>query len=279
MAVSIRKARDFVYSHGVMWEKALFGYLFGSKPLAHVHQCLLCYRNPDAGWGHGLEHDIKCPESHPLALEFMLSIARDTGIPLGCLLEGVSLWVETHQHDDGSLKNPASIRDYPLAPWWVESGGQHMPDSITGNLLKYGACSPAVEERTRGWVQKNLTLERIQGNEWLFMAYHAFDYFMNVQAFTNSADFRRATIDNIVNCAKSAPEKQYAVLFQFAPTPDSPVAQALPPALIERYLDCLSESQRDDGGWDDEHDLLQWKPYTTIRVLLALQRYGRLNAW
>ena len=49
MAVSFKNARDFVYSNGVMWERALFGYLFQGMPLERVHQCLLCYKNTD-GW-------------------------------------------------------------------------------------------------------------------------------------------------------------------------------------------------------------------------------------
>ena len=46
------------------------------------------YRNGDGGWGHGLEHDIKCPSSNTLALEFLLMIFRDTGLPPGDL-EGI----------------------------------------------------------------------------------------------------------------------------------------------------------------------------------------------
>jgi hypothetical protein len=209
-------------------------------------------------------------------LEFLLFILRDTGLPVGHLLDGAAAWVEANRNDDGSLKNPASVRDYPLAPWWVESGGQTTPDSITGNLIKFGACTPGLAASTRSWVQANLTLENIRVNEWLFMAYHAHDYFLNVQDFPDLAVYRQATLDNINACAAVMPEKQYYTLFQFAPMPDSPVAQALPTTVLERCLDVLFESQREDGGWTDEHDLLQWQPYTTILVLLALQRYGRL---
>src|SRR5690348_14856763 len=83
MTVSLKKARDFVYSTGILWEKALFGYLFENRSLDHLHQCLLCYKNPDNGWGHALEHDIKTPDSNIAALEFLLAACvRDLDIPL-----------------------------------------------------------------------------------------------------------------------------------------------------------------------------------------------------
>lgn len=276
MPVSIEKARDFVCANGALWERALFACLFEDGGTERVHQCLLCYKNPDGGWGHGLEHDLKCPDSNPLALEFLLQMIRDTDIPIGGILARTTTWVEQNREEDGALKNPPCLLDYPHAPWWND-GGQSMPDSITGNLTRLGLCTRSLAESTRRWVQANLTLEKIKANEWLFMAYHAHDYFMNVDDFPNLGAYRKATIQNIIDCAESAPEKQSYVLFSFATTPDAKVTQHIPPHLITRNLDYLAESQREDGGWDDEHGLTHWQPYATIVSLLALKRYGRLD--
>ena len=49
MAVSVRKARDYVYGSGVLMERALFSYLLEDGPLEHLHRCLLAYNNPDGG--------------------------------------------------------------------------------------------------------------------------------------------------------------------------------------------------------------------------------------
>ncbi|GIK66964.1 MAG: hypothetical protein BroJett018_47580 [Chloroflexota bacterium] len=276
MAVSLDRARGFVYSNGVLWERTLFAYLFDGGPLEHVHRCLLAYKNPDGGFGHGLEHDLKCPDSNPLQIEYLLSILRDTGLPPGQVFDGTVAWLEHNREPDGSLKNPATLKKYPLAPWWAEWGGQSTPDSITGNLLKHSLCSPSLAASTQQWVLENLTLEKIRANEWLFMAYHAHDYFMNVTDFPNLTELRQATIENIITCAEAAPEKQYFVLFQFAPTPDAPIASHLPEALVKRNLDYLMEAQRDDGGWDDEHGLRHWQPYMSMVALCALKNWGRL---
>ncbi len=270
----IAKARDFVFRNGTLWERALFSYLFDAEPLERVHRCLMPYKNLDGGWGNGLEHDIKAPDSHPLALEYLLTVSRDFDLPLGDLLTGTVVWLESVQNADGTLHNPASLTRYPIAPWWADWGGQTQPDSIVGNLTRLGLVTPTLADRTRQWAETVHSPELIRANDWLFMAYHAYDYFMNVDGFPD--DYRQAVIENIVDCAQKMPEKQYHALFQFAPTPDLPVAQALPDGLIDRCLDHLESTQREDGGWTDEHNLLQWQSIVTMGVLMALQRYGRL---
>jgi hypothetical protein len=65
--------------------------------------------------------------------------------------------------------------------------------------------------------------------------------------------------------------------FQFANGPDSIVARNAPTGLVDHILDYLEGSQRDDGGWDDEHGLLYWQPYFSTIILLALKRFRRIN--
>lgn len=275
MSVSIDRARQFVYANGLLWEQALFSYLFDGGSIERLHSCLLNYKNADGGWGHGLEHDIKCPDSHPLALEFLLNINRDTGVPLTTLLEGTVQWVERNREADGSLRDPESLMKYPLAPWW-SGGGQSKPDSITGNLIRLGICSDELKASTAQWASDHLNVAQIEENEWLFMAYHAFDYYVNTPATPEHAQHRDAAIANIVACASKAEPKQYSSYFSFAAAPDSPVAQATPPELVNKFLDHLASSQREDGGWDDEHGLKHWQAYMTTVVLNTLRNYGRL---
>jgi hypothetical protein len=62
--ISIENARSFVHAHGVMWERALWDYLFDQGPVERVHQCLSCYKNEDGGWGHvgwSMTSNPRCP--------------------------------------------------------------------------------------------------------------------------------------------------------------------------------------------------------------------------
>ena len=56
-----------------------------------------------------------------------------------------------------------------------------MPDAIVGNFIHFGCATETLVEKTRGWVRNNVTLEKIRDNEWLFMAYHAWDFFLAVE--------------------------------------------------------------------------------------------------
>ncbi|MGB1286916.1 MAG: hypothetical protein ACPG7F_10315 [Aggregatilineales bacterium] len=235
----------------------------------------MCYKNDDSGFGHALEHDVRCPQSHPLALEFLLMILTDTNLPPGDLLSGAAAWVAVHQNADGTLQNPSEVLTYPHAPWWDE-GGQHIPASITANLMKLDTVSETLSGKTRNWVNDNLTIEKIQAEEWLFMLYHPFHYFMQDTEFPDVEKYRQATMQQIITLAEDAPENQAYSYFRFAPTPDSLVAKAAP-ELTARLLDALENQQQDDGSWVDQHDLASWSPFTTILVLLTLQRYGKLD--
>jgi hypothetical protein len=273
MTVSLKRARDFVYSSGVLWERDLFAYLFQEGDVKRLQRSLQAHQNDDGGYGHAMEHDLRCPNSNPLALEFLLSALAQFDVPPGNILDGAGEWVARNRQADGTLCNPPEVLDYPHAPWWNE-GGQSMPDSIVGNLIKFGKASDDVRATRMEWVQTHLTLDDIAATEWLFMAYHAYDYYLNEDRFPDVEMYRDATVKQIVTLAESAPEKQYTEVFRFAPTPDSRVAQAAP-ALVTRNLDYLQSTQREDGGWDDEHGLAHWQPYVTLRNLLVLRSYGR----
>lgn len=275
MPIDIGKATDFVHRRGTLFERALFDYLFAGGSAKRVQDIIMCYKNPDGGFGHGFEHDIKAPQSNPLALEYLLSVMRHTGLEPGAILDGVADWVENQMDEEGNLRNPEETREYPLAPWWQEMGGQTMPDSIVANLIHFGCAKPSLVRKTKQWVAKTHTPDSIRANEWLFMAYHAVDFFLTIDEYRDLELYRQATIENVIECAIAAPESQYDSLFAFAPTPDSTIAKALPAGLLEGYLDVLERSQKDDGCWVDQHNLQQWWPMTTINVLLALQRYGR----
>ncbi|MBC8171600.1 MAG: hypothetical protein H7X77_08000 [Anaerolineae bacterium] len=274
MAVSFDRAKAYIYSYGMLWERVLFGHLFEGTPLSHVHQCLACYKNPDGGWGHGIEPDITTPVSHPRAMEFALQIFRTTGMRANNLFNDAPEWLETNRNVDGSLLNPAHLLDYPCAPWWRASCGQTSPASIVGNLVRLGIGTPIVLDSTSQWVQDNLTLEQLNSNDGLTLAYEAYDYFMNIDDFPQVERYRKAVIDNIIALVDAAPEKAGCSFFLLAVRPESPLAKAAPAALKKRLLSYLKATQTADGIWQDEHELPHWYPWTTIVVLNALKTYG-----
>ncbi|MFN8531084.1 MAG: hypothetical protein U0670_20975 [Anaerolineae bacterium] len=278
MAINLKAARDYVYEHGRLWEQALFAHLFQGGSEAWLEQCLLCYKNPDGGFGHGLEPDISCPDSHPAALEFLLATMVTFGIGMKWtrLLDGTVEWVAANQNPDGSLKNPASLRDYPAAPWWNEWGGQTAPDSIVGNLARWNFDINSLKPATMAWVENNLTEQQIQGTEWLFMAYHAYDYYMGMSeslhpAYKLRSALTKQTISHLIETTK--PE-QYGDVFRFIPDSAWNSSIRISDARWHHILDTLENAQQPDGSWHDQHELSQWYSYSTIRILYGLKSHG-----
>ncbi len=274
MPVKFEKARKYVYAHGALWERVLFSHLFEGASLAHVHQCLTCYKNPDGGWGHGLECDIKTPDSHPLALEFALQIVRVTGIRANSLFHDAPEWLARNRAPDGALLNPPSVLDYPCATHWKETSGQTIPASTVGNLMRQSAVLGDIEITTQSWVLDHLTLKRIQRNDRLIAAYHAHDYFMNVSDFPDLPLYRAAVLENILSLTDAAEPHHYYQFAFFAPDPESPVSQAASPKLKRRIFSALAKMQQSDGAWHDEYSNPHWAVWTTIMVLHVLRQHG-----
>ncbi len=273
MAVNWQAACDFVYSNGLLWERDLYAYLFQQGEVERLHGSLVAYQNADGGYGNALEPDARCPQSHPLALEFLLGVLVQHDIPPGNLLLGVSQWVEANMNPDGTLRNPPEFMAYPRAPWWQE-GGQTAPDSIVGNLIKLGADSPILRDAAARWAAANLTEAHIRAVDWLFMAYHAHDYYLNLPDAPQA--LKTAVLQTLAKLAQAAPLEQIYVGMRFANAPGSIVTQAMPPTFINDALTYLEAAQQADGGWNDEHGLPQWRAYTTITNLLVLRRFGRV---
>lgn len=275
MPIDFSSARDFVYGAGTLFERALFATLFEGGSIERLQRIILCYKNADGGFGHGLEHDLKAPQSNPLALEYLLGVMKYCRIPPGAVLAGTADWVAGQMDAGGSLSNAAALRDYPMAAWWQEDGGQTLPDSIVGNLIHFGCATPPLIEKTKSWALANHSPDSIRANQWLFMAYHAVDFFFAISDFPDLPRYQQAAISNVLDCAARAPQNQYDSLLPFAPDPASPIAQALPADWRESWLDVLENAQQPAGNWVDQHSLAQWQPMTTINVLLGLRRYGR----
>lgn len=255
---SIDRARDYVYRHGEAWERALFGHLLDGRPYRELQGALLAFKNPDGGFGHGLEHDLRTPSSNPAQLELLLLLERSLGLEVRPLLAGTVAWLERMQGEDGRLANPSDLAEHPIAPWWLEWGGQFAPDSIVGNLARLGLATPKLRERTLRWVAAERTPESVRESAWLFMLYHEVDYFFGVDDHPNLERWRDDTTETVVRLAAAAPDEQRGTLLALAG--NATLRERLPTHLLDRDLDLVAAAQQDDGSWHDQHGLPQWYP-------------------
>ena len=70
-------ARSFMASHARVLDRRRFELLFDGADAERVLPALRAYRNPDGGYGHGLEPDLRAPESQPAAALHAFEVFAD----------------------------------------------------------------------------------------------------------------------------------------------------------------------------------------------------------
>jgi len=63
MPMAHAAAENFIWSAARLVERHRYSMLFADGPAEPVVETLRGYRNPDGGFGHALEPDLRCPGS------------------------------------------------------------------------------------------------------------------------------------------------------------------------------------------------------------------------
>ena len=142
-------ARGFMATHARVLDRRRFGLLFedaGSEP---VLAALRAYRNPDGGYGHGLEPDLRARESQPAAAFHAFEVFADVA-PVRAP-EAVELcdWLDRVALPDGGLPFALPIEDSSgCAPFWAQADPQGFSLQITAIVAAHAhrvaAHDPAV---------------------------------------------------------------------------------------------------------------------------------------
>ena len=284
--IDIAAAAQFLASSGRVLDQRRFERLPGDGQAGYVRDAVAAYRNPDGGFGHGLEPDGRCPGSQPLAIEFALETldeadAWDDGLVLGALE-----WLEANAPAEGGAVFVAeNIAGWPHAPWWVpEEGG---PASLITTGLLAGTL--------HGRGVRHPWLDRATGLMWARIGAlekaGAYDLRAVAHFLDNVPDRARATatIDqlaplitspDVVTLDPAAPGEIHTPL-DFAPRPGSLARRLFEPAVIEAGLDHLARAQRGDGGWTFNWQAwspvaaAEWRGAMTVGALARLRANGR----
>jgi hypothetical protein len=290
--VSLERARDFVYEHGALWERALFAHMFEGGSRQRVLGCLACHQNDDGGWAHALEHDVRTPASNAVTTEFALAVMREFGLADRAALAATAAWCERTQTEEGVFGLGDDVHGYPRARWW-QGAREWPPTAITGRLAALGAAPPALLDRTRRWAERHaqpqpdawppaglslVELRGLDGETWRYRLYHYADYFLNVgddqlPGPTPGAVWREAVVSKAIELARGQDDAECAL--GWSSTPRLP-AGAMPSELVERRVAALAAGQAEDGGWGDVLGLPQWRAINTIWALKVLQDHGRV---
>jgi hypothetical protein len=291
MNVDLAAADAFMATHARVLDRRRFEVLMGQEDPAAVLAALDGYRNPDGGYGWGLEPDLRSSESQTGAAAHAFEVFEDIAPATTSRAVALCDWLESVSLPDGGLPFVLPLTGTAgCAPWWRDAD-----PSVSS--LQITAVSAAVAHRVavhdpavaaHSWLERatRYCLTEIEAVEAAPSAYVlAFAVrFLDVVhgRLPEAADLLRRLgkylpVDGRVHVEGGTEEETLHPL-DFAPYPGGPARELFAPEVISADLDRLAGLQQEDGGWTVDYarispaGSLDWRGHTTVRAIDILRR-------
>ena len=257
-----------------------------------VLDALAAYRNPDGGYGWGLEPDLRSTTSQPggalHALEAMAEAGPET-TPHGAALCD---WLDSVTLPDGGIPFGLAVPDpAACAPFWANADPTTSSLQITAIVAAtaYDAArhDPAIAHHP--WLARATDfcfaeIEAIDQEPFALALAFALRLLDAVHAARPEAPAlverlaRYVPADGIVHVAGGLEDEVMRPL-DMAPRP-GPVRDLFARDVIDAELERLAAAQEDDGGWTVDfashspQASLEWRGYATVRAVAILRGDG-----
>ena len=143
MTIDLSAATDFMATHARVLDRRRFELLNGQTDPSGALAALDGYRNPDGGYGWGLEADLRSPESQPGAALHAFEVFEDIAPATAPQAVALCDWLHSVTLPDGGL--PMAL---PLSltagsgPWW-----QAADPSVSSLQITAASTTSAVPRR------------------------------------------------------------------------------------------------------------------------------------
>lgn len=270
-------------------ERVRFQYLFDRGPRTSALRALSAYQNPDGGFGHALEPDLRGPESEPIPAWTALGILDELHAVRGPALRSILRYVQKAEVAGGGLPFvlPAASRS-PHAPWWETGPGRvrgslNPTAGIAAYLHKNRVRTPWLK-RADGWIWDRIDRLR-KANPYELRVILAFLDWNPERRRSNAALERLRPLirtPEVVELDASTKIEAFRPM-DFAPTPGLLSRSLFSEQEISDNLDKIVQSQRADGGWGVNFPIwtpitrFEWEGCQTLEMLKVLQANGRLS--
>lgn len=297
MPIDMPAATTFMATHARVLDRRRFDLFLGGGEPARVLAALDAYRNPDGGYGWGLEPDLRSTESQPVAAMHAFEVLAEVGPAASDQATALCDWLLTVALDDGGLPFALPVRDPAgCAPWWVEADPARSSLQITAAVAAGG----------HEFARHDPTLA---GHPWLAAANrycaaairtmdttpHAYELSFAVRFLDAASDALNEAPELLEIVASHVPpggtlpveggvEGEVLRPLDLAPRPTRPARALLAPDVVAKDLDRLAAGQRADGGWPIDWSVsspaaeLEWRGYVTVRAIGLLRANGALDA-
>lgn len=283
MTIDRAAADNFVWSAARLVDRHRYALLFKDEPAEAVLEALRGYRNPDGGFGHALEPDLRCPGSQPVPTFYGLEILAEAGAAQGEMAGDARAWIAGIAEPNGGIPQVLpGFEPYPHSPWMAPAPGSMLTLALAAVLHAGGSPDEGWLAQATDWCWNSIDTRDAPGGYWLKFALAFLDA---VPAEPRA----RAAIASLVDRAASATvtvgggiEGETLRPLDLSPHPHSRSRDLVTEEQIQAHLDLVEAEQQPDGGW--MFDWLAWSPaqtndwrgIVTIRALTWLRDHGRL---
>jgi hypothetical protein len=253
------------------------------------------YRNPDGGYGWGLEPDLRAAESQPGAALHAFEVFEDIAPATTPRAVELCNWLASVSLADGGLPFALPVSDAAgLAPFWAHAdptvSSLQITSFVTATAHRVAAHDPEIAGHQ--WLSRatQYCLAAIQAMD---DAPHALEltaalWFLDAVHDTHSEAAvlldrlgKLIPASGLLHVGGGTDEEMMRPL-DFAPSPDRPARTLFSPEVISADLQRLVGQQQDDGGWPVDFRsysaaaVLEWRGYMTARAVSILQRNSRI---
>lgn len=294
-------ARQFMETQARSLAAARFRYHFEGASADAVVEQLAAFQNPDGGFGHGLEPDLRTPDSSVICTTMAFQIRRSLAVSVDhpLFIAGLDFLLRSYNAPTQHWRSiPPSAEQSPHAPWWSPSDESEAEEPFglnpTAEVLGYlydgrdRVPDELLATVTTQVLQAILVLDGIEMHDLLCCL-------RLVQTENLPAAVRQPLMAKLSTLIQSAVETHpeawsgYSLRpLQVIADPESPFLPELEDA-VAANLGYEIRSQAAIGAWeptwswaDDFPDAwakarVEWSGVLTVDTLTTLQRFGRIE--
>jgi hypothetical protein len=296
MTVDLAAAQAFIDTHARLLDRHRYAQLQGEGAPARVLAALEAYRNPDGGYGWGLEPDLRTPGSQPAAAGHAFEAFAEVAPVVSPQAAALCDWLESITLADGGLPFVLPMTGSAgVAPWFA--GGDPTVSSLqitaftAAAAQRVAAHDPAVAGHP--WLERATTY-CLQAIAALDTRPFAYTLAFSIRLLDALHDRRpeaavlmealaaQVPADGRVPVAGGAEGETLRPL-DIAPDPGRPSRALLDPEAVAADLHRLAAGQLQDGGWTVDYlpispaGSLDWRGYATVKAIATLRRDDALG--
>jgi hypothetical protein len=292
MPVDLNAAADFMATHARLLDRRRFQLRGGAGDGAQALAALEGYRNPDGGYGWGLEPDLRSPESQPATAAHAFEVFEDVAPATSPHAVALCDWLDTVTLEDGGLPFALPLTSTAgSGPWWQAAD----PSASSLQITTFTAAAAHRVAAHDAGVAAHPWLAR--ATRYCLDAIAAIDEepFAYVLAFSLRLLDAVGDDDLVARLGAYVPadgrlpvrggaEDEALNPLDVSPWPDSPSRTLIAPDVIAADLERLAAGQRGDGGWTVDYlkispaGALEWRGFATVRAIDILRANGALDS-